>query len=247
MFNSPTLPSPNSISSFNHTNVPQLYGIKAVGERIQVNENGVQIVQTNLPAVLILFGFMVEYLNVTLTKRKANYSDDCTDFWHSEAVLSTGISKGIAEVAIELSEPGRYYVCFQQNRIENKTKVIKEWLHQGSNYHVTLIVADRLMPVPLQLSLILLCLVLSGTFSGLNLGLMSLDLNEIQVIIRCGTEIEKEYARIIEPIRKKGNYLLCSILFGNVLVNSTLTILMDDLTSGLIAVVVSTLSIVVFG
>lgn len=103
------------------------------------------------------------------------------------------------------------------------------------------------MPVPFQLSLILLCLLLSGTFSGLNLGLMSLDLNEIQVIIRCGTEKEKEYAKIIEPIRQKGNYLLCSILFGNVLVNSTLTILMDDLTSGLIAVCTSTLMIVIFG
>lgn len=76
---------------------------------------------------------------------------------------------------------------------------------------------------------------------------MSLDLNEIQVIIRCGTEIEKEYARVIEPIRKQGNFLLCAILFGNVLVNSTLTILMDDLTSGLVAVFVSTLSIVIFG
>ena len=124
---------------------------------------------------------------------------------------------------------------------------MKQWFHQGSNYHVTLIVANRLMPIPLEFCLILLCLLLSGTFSGLNLGLMSLDLNEIQVIIRCGTDQEKDYAKRIEPIRKKGNYLLCSILFGNVLVNSTLTILMDDLTSGLIAVVVSTLSIVVFG
>lgn len=36
---------------------------------------------------------------------------------------------------------------------------------------------------------------------------MSLDLNEIQVIIRCGTDLEKQYAKIIAPIRKKGNII----------------------------------------
>ena len=109
---------------------------------------------------------MVEAINVTLTKKKANFSDDCTDFWHSDAILSTTVSKGIAKIEIELSEPGNYYVCFQQNSIENNTKIIKQWIHQGSNPHLTLLVANRLMPIPLQIGLILLCLALSGTFSG---------------------------------------------------------------------------------
>ncbi|KAF3851420.1 hypothetical protein F7725_013192 [Dissostichus mawsoni] len=109
-------------------------------------------------------------------------------------------------------------------------------------------VAKSLLPVWLQVILIAFLLVLSGMFSGLNLGLMALDPMELRIVQSCGTEKEKKYARKIEPIRRKGNYLLCSLLLGNVLVNTTLTILLDDLTkSGIGAVVASTVGIVIFG
>ncbi|KAI3372549.1 hypothetical protein L3Q82_023033 [Scortum barcoo] len=105
-----------------------------------------------------------------------------------------------------------------------------------------------LLPIWLQVILIIFLLVLSGMFSGLNLGLMALDPMELRIVQSCGTEKEKKYARKIEPIRRKGNYLLCSLLLGNVLVNTTLTILLDDLTkSGVGAVVASTVGIVIFG
>ncbi|KAG8011766.1 Metal transporter CNNM2 [Nibea albiflora] len=105
-----------------------------------------------------------------------------------------------------------------------------------------------LLPIWLQIILISFLLVLSGMFSGLNLGLMALDPMELRIVQSCGTEKEKKYARKIEPIRRKGNYLLCSLLLGNVLVNTTLTILLDDLTkSGVGAVVASTVGIVIFG
>uniref|UniRef100_A0A3P9HA54 Metal transporter n=1 Tax=Oryzias latipes TaxID=8090 RepID=A0A3P9HA54_ORYLA len=108
--------------------------------------------------------------------------------------------------------------------------------------------AKSLLPIWLQVILISLLLVLSGMFSGLNLGLMALDPMELRIVQSCGTDKEKRYARKIEPIRSKGNYLLCSLLLGNVLVNTTLTILLDDLIgSGLGAVVASTVGIVIFG
>ncbi|KAM4675817.1 metal transporter CNNM4 [Discoglossus pictus] len=105
-----------------------------------------------------------------------------------------------------------------------------------------------LMPIWLQACVIAVLLVLSGIFSGLNLGLMALDPMELRVVQRCGSDREREYARKIEPVRRKGNYLLCSLLLGNVLVNTTLTSLMDGLTgSGVGAVVTSTMGIVVLG
>ncbi|XP_029025012.2 metal transporter CNNM4 isoform X2 [Betta splendens] len=124
------------------------------------------------------------------------------------------------------------------------------WLLLGDSDGRVLVLEEKksLLPVWLQAILISCLLVLSGMFSGLNLGLMALDPMELRIVQSCGTEKEKRYARKIEPIRSKGNYLLCSLLLGNVLVNTTLTILLDDLIgSGLGAVVASTIGIVIFG
>jgi metal transporter CNNM len=76
---------------------------------------------------------------------------------------------------------------------------------------------------------------------------MALDRTELKIYVNTGTEKERRYAKAIIPVRNHGNYLLCTLLLGNVLVNSTLTILLDDLTSGVIAIVGSTLGIVLFG
>lgn len=76
---------------------------------------------------------------------------------------------------------------------------------------------------------------------------MALDRTELKIYENTGTEKEKRYAKAITPVRNHGNYLLCTLLLGNVLVNSSLTILLDDLTSGIVAVIGSTVGIVIFG
>ncbi|NXF42233.1 CNNM4 protein, partial [Nyctibius bracteatus] len=124
------------------------------------------------------------------------------------------------------------------------------WLpHEGPDGRIMVLEEKKsLLPLWLQVILIVVLLMLSGMFSGLNLGLMALDPMELRIVQNCGTNKEKRYARKIEPIRRKGNYLLCSLLLGNVLVNTTLTIFLDDLIGyGIGAVVASTTGIVMFG
>ena len=158
-------------------------------------------------------------------------------------------SDSYASVSVLLRNIGtseRYYLCVQ-NPHNNR-----EWVHQGSDQFVKIAVRLREVKstiLPLWLQVIILCflLCLSGLFSGLNLGLMALDKTELKIIERCGSKNEKKYAKTIAPVRKRGNFLLCTLLLGNVLVNNSLTILLDDISNGLIAVISATMGIVIFG
>lgn len=89
----------------------------------------------------------------------------------------------------------------------------------------------------------LVLVLLSGLFSGLTLGLLSLD---AQSLSRRAKHGDKD-AAVIYPIRARGNLLLTTLLLGNVAVNTTLSIFLGSIASGLVAGVTATALIVVFG
>ncbi|MFW0862547.1 MAG: CNNM domain-containing protein [Candidatus Komeilibacteria bacterium] len=92
--------------------------------------------------------------------------------------------------------------------------------------------------------LIVIALVLlSGLFSGLTLGLLSLDRSELERKISLGDKDAKK----VYPVRKRGNFLLATLLLGNVAVNSTLAIFLGDIASGFTAGIIATGLIVIFG
>lgn len=93
-------------------------------------------------------------------------------------------------------------------------------------------------------------ILMSGLFSGLTLGLMSLDTQGLMIVIAGGDPVEKRQAERILPVRQRGNQLLCTLLIGNTLVNAMLAILIDNITSSLSAVLgtlLSTVFILIFG
>ena len=94
--------------------------------------------------------------------------------------------------------------------------------------------------------------VLSGLFSGLNLGIMSLDPKHLELLTMGPFESKEEerdaaYARKVLPLRRRGNLLLCTILFSNVTVNVLLSMFTADITSGLTGFLISTGVILIFG
>ncbi|KAL7578316.1 hypothetical protein ACA910_012727 [Epithemia clementina (nom. ined.)] len=102
-------------------------------------------------------------------------------------------------------------------------------------------------PLAIQIILIFALLFMSAFFSGLTLGLMSLDKTGLEIVMEGDDAKYAEYARRIYPLRKRGNLLLCTLLFGNVCVNSLLSILTADKFGGAVGLVSSTFLIVIFG
>ena len=97
----------------------------------------------------------------------------------------------------------------------------------------------------LLLAVLLVCL--AALFSGMTLGLLGLDTTELEVVADSGSPEEKRCAAIILPVRRSGNLLLCTLLMGNVAVNSIISVLLADLTSGVVGVIASTLLLTVVG
>lgn len=90
---------------------------------------------------------------------------------------------------------------------------------------------------------IIFCISQSAMFSGLNLAFFSLSRLQLEMEVSQGNEQAKQ----ILNLRQDSNFLLTTILWGNVGINVLLTLLSDSVLAGLTAFAFSTGFITIFG
>lgn len=90
---------------------------------------------------------------------------------------------------------------------------------------------------------IMLLLACSALFSGLTIGILSLNHYELKRKAQLGDKDAKK----VYPIRAMGHQLMVTLLIGNVVVNAAITSLLDTQLNGLFAVLLSTAFVVIFG
>ncbi|XP_049883207.1 unextended protein-like [Pectinophora gossypiella] len=222
--------------------------IRLMGLRVEEADKEPKIVDGAIPSVLRETNFIMRLFGegftndtvIAFTHFSQPYGHACTHLLEDEYHVKYAEENS---ALLDMKAPPpikdyKFYIC-----VKNSSSDV-EFIHQGSEEWKILATHNKLLPLWVSIILIIILLVLASLFSGLNLGLMALDRTELKIIANTGTEKERKYARAIMPVRSHGNYLLCTILLSNVAVNSTFTVILDDLTSGLVAVIGSTLAIV---
>eukprot|EP00061_Rhincodon_typus_P014995 g42422.t1 len=116
---------------------------------------------------------------------------------------------------------GRYYLCALVHRERGL------WQPPGG-WETPLDI--RLPPSPLsvwgQVLALAVLLLASALINLLRLSVLWLEPLELHIIRHCGTEAEKRRAESLEPLRRRGNLVLCSLVLGNVLASSCLAVLL---------------------
>jgi len=87
------------------------------------------------------------------------------------------------------------------------------------------------------------CITQSAMFSGLNLAFFSLSRLQLEVEVQHGNKV----AQKVLDVRQDSNFLLTTILWGNVGINVLLTLLSDSALAGVMAFIFSTVFITIFG
>lgn len=231
-----------------HSSQSQILSFVPQGSKYETTDNGVVSLNPMTTHSLVIIGYNLT--NSTLikwTESRTTCDESGSLFGTTSSVVAAPLEASVVRSVYSVSYPlistsKTLYFCLKYDESE-------DFVHQGSNLVVFVALpSSSLLPLPVTIIFIIILMCLSGLFSGLNLGLMALDPTTLKIVQRSGSKRQQRYAKVIHRVRRYGNYLLCTLLLGNVLVNSTFTILLDGVIgSGIYAVIGSTLAIVIFG
>lgn len=206
LINCISLANSNDCNSINIDSNPVLLAIKPVFGTI--DNEGVSYIEQNDIQEIQLMGYgLNESTIIGITALDAEVGTIIEDNLIANAYNGLKVDDHIVTLSLGSSglKEGVYYICI---------KLDKTWVHQGNHPDVRLVIekGKRFSLVKLIILLMIL-LTVSGLFSGLTLGLMSLDRNELSILIEGGTESEKRYATIIKPVRERGSGHLIKAIY----------------------------------
>ena len=103
-----------------------------------------------------------------------------------------------------------------------------------------------------KIIIVVVGVLMSGSWSVLNLGLLSLEVSDLELMMMGPFESKEEeqdakMAKKILPLRRRTNTLICTILLWNTGTNSLISIMYGDLLGGIVGLLVSTFAIVIVG
>lgn len=99
----------------------------------------------------------------------------------------------------------------------------------------------------MQYVFLVVAVIFAGLMSGLTVGYTSIDILQLQIKLKNGTKLEKEYARKISEIVEKKHLLIATLLLCNALAMESLPIFLDAIFSSTVAVLISTSVVLIFG
>src|SRR6185369_2129553 len=99
------------------------------------------------------------------------------------------------------------------------------------------------MSIALLLLEVIILVGLSALCSGLNISLMSLEVADLKRKAKLGDRDAKK----VLPLRKNGHLSLAAILLTNVAAVSATSLVLENAAGGIIAGIVATLLIIIFG
>ncbi|XP_041065415.1 metal transporter CNNM3 [Carcharodon carcharias] len=147
--------------------------------------------------------------------------------------LGENLTDGSVLVSVQAGQAGGlYYLC---------TQIQKELWRAPGGWDTPLDIQPAHYPLAVwgQVLLLALLLLFSAFFNLLHLSVLWLDPLELHIIHHCGSEREKRSAESLEPLRRRGNLVLCSLVLGNVLANSCLGVLFHQALGAILPAVLA--------
>ncbi|KAK9508980.1 hypothetical protein O3M35_006405 [Rhynocoris fuscipes] len=205
--------------------------------RLEFDNNLIPMLREDEKASLRLMGDVSSYVAVALTEHTSSCNFLISN--SESEVIKGGEGIAFTEITVpkSLKCEARIYFCMSDGKI---------WHHQGNENHLSFITYRKIIPDWIVAFVFPVFIFMSGLCSGMTVGLLSLDVTELEILNKAGTRRQQNYAHKILPIRKRTNFLLVTLSLGNVIFDTAFTLLTDSYLQSWYTIVIVTSVLLVF-